>query len=190
MVKRGLYTSCWVMLIISSFWLFFGRTVHSFGQEKQLEYQSGWEQKNQRVEGILRQLELDGEENIIIHLIDPACSCSRFSLNYIQSVIRDKDFSEYKQYVFTLPGKSIDELPSAIALPKAQYQLLKQFVPSTPSALIWYQAKKQVAFIGAHTSGEICGQGQSNLALVANNLEQQVNPSYFPFLQKGCFCST
>ncbi|WP_196139228.1 DUF6436 domain-containing protein [Aliikangiella sp. G2MR2-5] len=187
--RNLIFASIWVGLIVLFFWIFFARSINYFGQHKNLELQPSWESKDRQFEKLLVQMNLK-KKNIILHLVDPDCSCSRFSINYVKGLLSNNDYSDFTQYVFIPPGKENSLFPAGITLSENNYQLLKQLIPSTPAALIWSQASKKVAFIGAHTSGEICGQGKSNLEIVVANLKRNVNPKYFPFFQKGCFCST
>ncbi len=72
------------------------------------------------------------------------------------------------------------------SLSQSSIESLEDLVPSTPALII--VRNNQVQYIGPHSSGANCGEGNSFIDLYQNNLNMGFEQPYANLTQKGCFC--
>lgn len=108
-------------------------------------------------------------EITIVHFIDPECPCTRFSLPHIAALERRYEPTTQSKRIYTTDKDA------------------PRWLPASPAVAIWDRSG-QLAYIGPHSDGVFCGQGDDLVARVMTQLDRGSNPEWWHWEAVGCFC--
>lgn len=126
--------------------------------------------------------------SIAYHFLNPSCQCYKYSKNYVLELVKQSEQKGIKNIVIL---RSEDEFPAniqKIVLTEKEIQATRGFIPASPALLVYAGGFQDVAYLGPHTTGAVCGRGRGLLPLIINNLNAGFNPSFINTDVKGCFC--
>jgi hypothetical protein len=183
-------TFAWLAAVLSAFWLFYFQQITVF--DHSAPYST--DEKAHKRQAVIRFLQqqgfnTQGAEPSYYHLVSDQCHC----YDYAKPVING--WLEKTQQNHTILGTSnalagIQENTSyeekMYSLSQSSIDNLKHLVPATPALII--VRNNQVQYIGPHSSGANCGEGNSFIDLYLNNLNMGFEQPYANLTQKGCFC--
>lgn len=191
----------WPAAVLLAFYHFFWRNIQPFDHQPlypqlTVDNQSIVRLLNNVVSASPEMDMLDTATVVIVHWLDPGCRCSLFSGDYIQKLHSTTSSDSQRHLVLVPPGKGKalrQQLPalsalSLIVLTESAYQESLRLIPSAPAAMVFDVTRQQLNFLGPHTSGVLCGAGDSYIDLVLNNRASGFTPLLFPLDQRGCFC--
>ncbi len=113
---------------------------------------------------------------VLLHFVDPDCSCTRFSVPHIATL---KARYPAIDHIEVVPG---DPLAHRFT------QDLPPFLSSPSVALV--NAEGGVRYFGPYTAGRVCGTGEDLLAGPVSALQASVPvQGSINFLHFGCYCA-
>ncbi len=129
-------------------------------------------------------------QTLVLHWLDLDCPCSRYAGGYIERLLQNDTGDTVQRVV--LPSDQLDLLPAslrahALVLSEEEYKRSQALLPAAPAATVYREG--EISYIGPHSAGTLCGQGESFIELVLKNLAQGYNSALYNFAgQRGCFC--
>ena len=113
---------------------------------------------------------------LILHIIDPNCPCTRFSLSHIKNL--EAQFEKNAEFI-NINSISADTL---------REKLLNQLpIPASPAVAVWDKSG-DLAYFGPYSSGRLCGEGFDFVAKTLSELKKNFNPQWINSEAIGCFC--
>lgn len=113
---------------------------------------------------------------LVVHMIDPNCPCSRFSVSHIVDL--EAKHGSYAEFIHL----------NAIAADDNRRELLQSLsIPASPAVAIWDKFG-ELAYFGPYSGGNFCGQGLDFVATVLSSLEEENNLNWINQEAVGCFC--
>jgi len=109
---------------------------------------------------------------LVVHFVDASCPCTRFAEPHIEAVDADLD-----------PG--VRTMRIYATDPQAG---MFHWIPASPAVAIWDKAG-ELAYVGPHSEGAFCGQGDDLVARVMGQLQTGNNPRWLNREAIGCFCT-
>ncbi len=110
----------------------------------------------------------------VLHFIDEACPCTKFSLPHIQSL---QEAYPHLEHLLVNPDDSI----AAIFHRELGYAF------SSPSAAL-INHMGEVVYFGPYSSGSFCGEGDDLLVAALRKANTAGGGNPVSFLHFGCFC--
>lgn len=110
----------------------------------------------------------------LIHFVDPACSCTRFSSEHIAKLEAQYPHIDH---VRVFPG---DRLAREFAGRHGRFW--------RSPAVAAVNAQGQVHYFGPYTGGAVCGKGEDLLAGSLATIEKGPSPMLIQYLHYGCYC--
>lgn len=196
----------WLLMILVSCYFFLWRYIEPFDQHKL--YPNGLVDTAPLVDLIEHQLPLPRELNdnhkanitVILHWLNPECRCSLLSRLFIEQLSRKTANDGVWHIVLTPPNQakslsqSFAQLSnevggfSVIEMSPQDYRHSQMLIPATPAAIVYQRKTRSISYLGPHSSGLVCGNGDSFVELVLNNLKFGFDPQLIELERNGCFC--
>ncbi len=184
--KLAVLFACWLLSIGVAFWLFYFDDIKVF--DPQAPYTiAEIQQKQTEILSILAGLAVDIEstEPLYIHFLSNHCHCYDYAKRYIAPLIEQQTRHLIMAKVDVLP--QWQSQTETLLLSHKVFNQLAQSVPSTPALLI--VRNRQLQYLGPHSAGFNCGDGNDFIDLYQNNLAQGFEQPLTNLKQMGCFCS-
>lgn len=195
----------WLLLILVSCYFFLWRYIEPFDLRNL--YPNGEINPAPLVELIENQLPLpralnDDNANpiYILHWLNPACRCTLLSRLFIEQLSR-KTIDDGVWHIVVTPPKQAKSLRqsfaqlsnevrafSVVELSAIAYRQSQVLIPATPAAIVYQRKTQSISYLGPHSSGVVCGNGDSFVELVLNNLKFGFDPQLIELERNGCFC--
>lgn len=123
---------------------------------------------------------------LVVHFIDPDCTCNRFSEPHINhlSIYALRNTTNRVVYSHPPPERRLllHELENNALVKK-----LLPYIPASPAVAIW-DKHGSLAYFGPYSSGAICGRGDDLVQYTLDNLKRGDNPSWTNQEVVGCYC--
>ena len=110
----------------------------------------------------------------VVHFIDEACPCSRFSESH---VVRLEDRFDDTAAFFRWPKVPAELKDTEIDIS----------VPASPAVAIW-DSEGKLAYLGPYSSGIFCGEGEDFVSATLTSLLEGNVPYLNEHDALGCFC--
>ncbi len=110
-------------------------------------------------------------EPLVVHFVDSQCPCTRFATPHIEALDARFDPSVRTMRIYATDSQA------------------KNFawLPASPAVAIW-DGQGKLAYLGPHSDGAFCGQGDDLVARVMQQLSAGNNPQWLNREAIGCFC--
>lgn len=152
----------WLAAVAYGFWLY------------EWQWQSRFENRHASFD-LARQptppVALTPGEALVVHFVDPHCPCTRFATPHIEALDARLDPS-----VRTMRIYATEVLADNMT-----------WIPASPAVAIW-DGQGELAYVGPHSDGAFCGQGEDLVARVMQQLQNGQNPQWLNNEAIGCFC--
>lgn len=112
---------------------------------------------------------------LVIHFVDQACPCSRFSIPHIETLMSEFNVN-IEHYVWP-------DLPEHLMRVAESMN-----VPATPAVAIW-AANGELAYFGPYSSGAVCGTGRDFVSTALQKVLKNENPQWINHDVFGCYCT-
>jgi len=114
----------------------------------------------------------------IVHFVDQACPCTKFSLPHIRYL--KQEVYPSVSHVYVNASQPLAQLDEGIATLTAQ-------VPASPSVAIW-NASGGLEYFGAYSSGAFCGEGEDMVEYIMKAIARGEQPQWLNQEAVGCMC--
>src|SRR5690606_27647300 len=129
---------------------------------------------------------------VMVHFVDPACECNRFSKEHIDhlTIILGNNVQTLTVRTDT---KNLPQTASDVSqqlshqLSQQLSQQLADWPPATPATAIW-DAEGNLAYFGPYSTGAICGRGEDMVLYTLKELVKGNNPRWLNQEAVGCYC--
>lgn len=121
---------------------------------------------------------------VMVHFVDPACECNRFSKEHIDhlTIILGNNVQ-----TLTVRTDKTNRPENASELSRQLAQQLAEWPPATPATAIW-DAEGNLAYFGPYSTGAICGRGEDMVLYTLKELVKGNNPRWLNQEAVGCYC--
>lgn len=108
---------------------------------------------------------------LVVHFVDAQCPCTRFATPHVEALNARLGPSVRKISI-----NATDLLADNFS-----------WIPASPAVAIW-DGQGELAYVGPHSEGAFCGQGEDLVARVMRQLNEGRNPRWLNNEAIGCFC--
>ena len=158
---------CWLIIVAGVFWWYQVRHISSFDEH--------WASFSAATLLNTKMRPQRGEA-LIVHIIDPDCPCSRFSVKHIAEL--ESKYGQQAEFI-NINTVAADDTRKA--------QLKSLVIPASPAVAIW-DKEGELAYFGPYSGGKFCGEGFDFVATTLSSLGGNFNPRWINQEAVGCFC--
>lgn len=178
LLKAGILFVLWVSAMAGAFWYLLLQSRQWFDSTLMQPPSLSSPQAQQALQTLLLDIlpGFDSTQPVLIRLRQENCRCERFIEPY------HRHLQTRLQAGFQVHTLEINDLPMHIQ------NRLSQWIPATPSALV-FDHRGRMAYLGPYHQDDVCSAENSFLEPVIAAVQRQEEVKILNTLVYGCFCS-